>query len=159
MRQMIDKIFNRVFKKRILQLEEREQEVTEREKILHRVLGNPLQIYEVFVEKATRCAFIINDKSLLPDSVIDTLDERAMELLSSERKKRQFREDLIEDEIELTVIRFIVRYYKDLGYFPDNIPYIVEDLDTLYRKGIESVGRIIELSQILGGTDIDDPTK
>lgn len=135
-------IFKKIFRKKISEIEERERELSKLESFLHRKLGNPLDLYEVFVDRATRCAMIIYNKEHSTEEKISMLDDRALDLLCTERFKYKLRWELLEDEVELTIIRYIVRYCKETEYFPSKIPYITEGLDLLHKRAIENLEQI-----------------
>lgn len=99
---------------------------------------NAARVNSAFYSASRRCAFVLREEN--PKLL---LEERAAILCSQERiSKHDVLSNLttLNDEIELVVIRVLLRFNEQNGVFPKHTQFCNRNFDELYKEGVKSLG-------------------
>jgi len=96
----------------------------------------------VFISRSTRCAFVLK-KEISDEEKVKELEDRAMDLSDRCTKENDVlsKNTTFNDEIEILLIRVILRFKQRHGCFPNGTQFTDKTFDELYNIGQKSLNR------------------
>jgi hypothetical protein len=100
------------------------------------------KLYGSFLDRSKRCAFVL-EKDISDEDKVTEFGERIMDLYSRCDNENDVMSDktTMSDEIEILLIRVLLRCKKKYGFFPKETQFIFENFEELYRQGKKALDR------------------